>query len=71
LERKQERRGEVKGAMRIGITSSKAEQWRDTIVTTAMTSSLAKKARSASTVDSSRTCSNRRSGEDECGNDAL
>ena len=49
-------------------TSSKAEQWRGTIATTATASSLAKKTRNTLIAGSSRTCSDRRSGEDKCGN---
>jgi len=51
-------------------TSSKVEQCRGTQATDATASSLAKKARDTSIVGSSRTCSNRRSGKNKCGNGA-
>jgi len=54
--------------MKIGATSFKVEQWRNITVTTTMISSLAKEARNISTVDSSRTCFNRRSRKNKCSN---
>ena len=50
-------------------TSSKVKQYRDTQTTDAIASSLAKKARSFSTVNTNRICSNRESGENKCSND--
>ena len=52
-------------------TGSKAKQPRGTVVTSAMASSLAKKAESTSTVDTNGTSSNRRSRKDKCSDDAL
>ena len=53
---------------RTKATSSKIEKPEGTIAIVTIVSSLAKVTRSSSTVGASKTCSNRRSGENECHN---
>ena len=59
---------EIKKVMRTGATSSKTEQWKGTTAITTTVSSLAKEVKDISIVGLSRTCSNRRSREDEYSN---
>jgi len=70
LERKQERRGEIKEKEGEQSTSFKNEQSRSITANIAKASSLAKKTRDTSTVGSNRTCSHGRSGENDGGNGA-
>ena len=65
MERKQERREEIEEPMRVGALGSKVKQYRDTQATNVIASSLAKKARSTSTVDSNRAYSNGESRENK------
>ena len=57
--------------MRIEAASSKIEQYRGTMATIAIASSLAKKIESASIVGPTKACSDRRSGENKYGNGAF
>jgi len=50
--------------------SFKIEQWRDTMATISTASNLAKETEGDSTAGSNRTCSDGRSREDKCGDNA-
>jgi len=67
LEREQERREEAERKEGQWGTSFKVEQSKGIWAIIAMASSLAKKARVASTVSSNRTCSDGRCRENKCG----
>ena len=54
--------------MRAGATGSKTEQPESTIATDNTASSLVKKTRDSLIADSNRTCSDGRSGKNECNN---
>jgi len=61
------RRRKIEEAKRAEASGFKVEQHEDTIATDATTSSLAKKTRGFSAINTDRACSNRRGRINECG----